>query len=206
MAILVTQVSPGGGKPPEIERLGRPLGGWRLRIYTVVFESDTRAGRIFDMALIATILLSVAVVMLDSVQSVRADWGGVFTVLEWVFTITFLFEYIARLVCVRHPLRYATSFFGVIDLLALLPTMLAILVPGLSSLIDVRILRLLRIFRIFKLTLYAAEYQSLAQAIAASRRKIMVFLGFVLMVVAVMGTLMYVVEGPAHGFTSIPIA
>jgi voltage-gated potassium channel len=190
----------------DAERLGRPNDGWRHEIYKVVFESDTPAGRAFDIALIFTIILSVAVVMLDSVTSIHARFGDVFTVMEWAFTAVFFIEYVARIVCVRNPWRYVTSFFGVIDLLALLPTLLAIMVPALSSLIDVRILRLLRVFRIFKLSLYAAEYSSLGKAIAASRRKIMVFLGFVLMVVAVMGTLMYVIEGPAHGFTSIPIA
>ena len=186
--------------------LGKPLTGWRLRLYTVIFEADTVAGKRFDVSLIFTILLSVAVVVLDSVDSLSARWDGWFTALEWMFTGLFTLEYLARLACVRRPLRYATSFYGVIDLIALLPTYLAVLWPGLHLLVDVRVLRLLRIFRVFKLALYAAEYRHLAHAIAASRRKIMVFLGFVVMVVLVMGTLMYVVEGPANGFTSIPTA
>jgi voltage-gated potassium channel len=147
----------------------------------VIFESETRAGRAFDLLLIAVILFSVLVVMLDSVQPIRARWGEVFGVFEWVFTVVFTLEYIARLACLGRPLRYARSFYGVIDLLALLPTYLAILVPGLSVLIDVRILRLLRVFRIFKMSRYAAEYRALATALAASRRKIMVFVGFVFM-------------------------
>ncbi len=187
-------------------RFGKPTEGWRLSLYSVIFESETRAGRIFDLSLIAVILFSVLVVVLDSVQSIHARWGGVFSVFEWIFTAVFTLEYIARLACLRHPLRYARSFYGVIDLLALLPTYLAILMPGLSVLIDVRILRLLRVFRIFKMSRYAAEYRALATALAASRRKIMVFVGFVGMVVLVLGTLMYVVEGPQHGFTSIPVA
>jgi voltage-gated potassium channel len=121
-------------------------------------------------------------------------------------TVIFTLEYVARLVCVRHPLRYATSFFGIVDLLAILPTYLALLVPEMHALIDVRVLRLLRVFRIFKLTAYLSEFQSLGSALVASRRKIMVFLSVVLMIVVVMGTLMYVVEGPANGFTSIPIS
>jgi len=187
-------------------RFGKPAHGWRLRLYAVIFESETRAGRIFDLALIAVILFSVMVVVLDSVQSIHARWGSVFTVLEWGFTTIFTLEYFGRLACLRQPWRYARSFYGVIDMLALLPTYLAILVPGLSVLIDVRILRLLRVFRIFKLSHYAAEYRSLVTALAGSRRKITVFVGFVVMVVLVLGTLMYVVEGPEHGFTSIPVA
>ena len=187
-------------------RFGKPSAGWRLRLYAVIFESETRAGRMFDLSLIAVILFSVAVVMLDSVQSIHAQYGHVFGFLEWIFTAVFTLEYVARLACLSHPMRYARSFYGVIDLLALLPTYLAILVPGLSVLIDVRILRLLRVFRIFKMSRYAAEYRALATALAASRRKIMVFVGFVGMVVLVLGTLMYVVEGPQHGFTSNPVA
>jgi voltage-gated potassium channel len=114
-------------------------------------------------------------------------------------------EYIARLVCVRHPMRYARSPLGIIDLVAVLPTYLAVLVPGLHALIDVRVLRLLRIFRILKLTAYVAEFGALGQALAASRRKILVFMSFVMLVVVVMGTLMYVIEGPENGYTSIPV-
>ncbi len=185
---------------------GKPLDGWRLRLYTIIFEADTRAGRLFDQWLIAIILASVTVVVLDSVHGINARLGTVFDILEWGFTLVFTVEYVARLLCVRHPLRYALSFYGVIDLLALLPTYLALLVPEVHALIDVRVLRLLRVFRVFKLTAYMSEYQSLGRALQASRRKIMVFLAAVLMIVLVMGTLMYVVEGPANGFTSIPIA
>ena len=187
-----------------MESLGKPSTGWRLRLYTVIFEADTRAGRLFDQWLIAVILISVAVVVTDSVQGLGDDYRGVFNTLEWIFTIAFTLEYLARLACVRHPMRYALSFFGVIDLLALLPTYIALLVPEVHALIDVRVLRLLRVFRVFKLTAYVAEYQSLGRALAASRRKILVFLSAVLMIVLVMGTLMYVVEGPANGFSSIP--
>ena len=184
--------------------LGRPLQGWRLRLYTIIFEADTRAGRQFDQWLIYLILTSVAVVVIDSVQDTEARVRIVFGALEWLFTVAFTLEYIARLVCVRHPWRYALSFYGIIDLLALLPTYLALLVPEVHALIDVRVLRLLRVFRVFKLTAYVSEYQSLLRALSASRRKILVFLSAVLMIVLVMGTLMYVVEGPDNGFTSIP--
>ncbi len=185
---------------------GKPLAGWRLRVYTIIFEADTRAGQGFDQALIAAILLSVLVVIIDSVQPMQDRFGGVFSVLEWGFTLLFTIEYALRLACVRHPLKYAFSFFGVIDLLSLLPTYLAMLMPEAHYLIDVRILRLLRVFRVFKLTGYVAEYTQLGQALVSSRRKILIFLSFVLMVVLIMGTLMYVVEGPEHGFVNIPTA
>jgi voltage-gated potassium channel len=192
--------------PPAAEApFGRPFAGWRLRLYTIIFEADTRAGRLFDLALIGLILASVTVVVLDSIASVHARHGDVLYALEWAFTLTFAAEYLARLACVRHPTRYARSVFGVIDLLAVLPTFLAVLVPSLYVLIDVRVLRLLRLFRILKLAAYVDEFAALGRALAASRRKIMVFMSFVLVVVLVMGTLMYVVEGPAHGFSSIPV-
>ncbi|MDB5829740.1 MAG: Ion transport protein [Variovorax sp.] len=192
--------------PADAERFGKPDKGWRRALFSVIFESESRAGRLFDLVLIAVIVSSVTVVVLDSVQAIRDRVGDVFAVLEWVFTALFTIEYLGRLACVRRPMRYALSFYGVIDLLALLPTFLIVLAPEFAYLIDVRILRLLRVFRIFKLSRYSAEYRALATAVAASRRKITVFVGFVMLVVLVMGTLMYVVEGPQHGFTSIPVA
>ncbi|WP_085318166.1 ion transporter [Derxia lacustris] len=187
-------------------QLGKPLEGWRLALYTVIFEADTRAGRLFDQAVIALIVLSVAVAILDSTQSLSARLDPALYVAEWVFTLLFTAEYLARLICVRHPWRYARSFFGVIDLLSILPTYAAVLLPGAHVLIDVRVLRLLRVFRIFRLTAYVAEFTALAQALAASYRKIAVFLSFVLMLILVFGSLMYVVEGPENGYTSIPVA
>lgn len=192
--------------PEDDARYGKPTHGWRLKLFSVIFESESRAGRLFDLVLIAVIVASVLVVILDSVLSIRAHFGGVFGVLEWVFTALFTIEYIGRLLCVRRPLHYALSFYGVIDLLALLPTFLILFVPEAAYLIDVRILRLLRVFRIFKLSRYSEEYRTLVTAVALSRRKITVFVGFVMLVVLVMGTLIYVVEGPQHGFTSIPVA
>jgi voltage-gated potassium channel len=188
------------------QSLGKPLTGWRLHLYTVIFEADTRAGRLFDQWLIAIILASVLLVVMDSVQHLSGVWAVAFSSLEWLFTLAFTAEYIARLVCVRHPLRYALSFYGLIDLAALVPTYIALFVPEVHALIDVRVLRLLRVFRVFKLTAYVAEYQALGTALRASRRKILVFLSAVLMIVLVMGTLMYVVEGPDNGYTSIPTA
>ncbi len=190
--------------PHANDLLGKPLTGWRLQFYTIIFEADTRAGRWFDQALIAVILTSVAVVVADSVQGINQRFHFELVLLEWFFTAVFTLEYLARLVCVRHPWRYALSFYGVIDLLAVLPTYVALLVPEVAALIDVRILRLLRVFRVFKLTAYVSEYQALGHALRASVRKIMVFLTAVLMIVLVMGTLMYVVEGPENGFVNIP--
>ncbi|HET7774976.1 MAG TPA: ion transporter [Azospira sp.] len=188
------------------ERVGKPLAGWRLQLHRIIFESDTRAGRRFDQWLIVAILSSVVVVMADSVHALNLRYDTLFQWLEWAFTALFTLEYLARLACVRRPWRYALSFFGLVDLLALLPTYLALVVPEAHLLIDVRILRLLRMFRVLKLTAYLGEYQALGSALVASRRKILVFLSVVLMIVLVMGTLMYVVEGPANGFTSIPTA
>jgi voltage-gated potassium channel len=170
----------------------------------VIFESDTPAGRLFDKVIVAAILLSVAIVIADSVPDWHARYRTWFEAAEWFFTALFTIEYLARLVAVRHQMRYVRSFFGIVDLLAVLPTYLALFFPGLHALIDVRILRLLRIFRIFKLTAYVTEYQVLIEALSASRRKILVFLSAVLMIVLVIGTLMYVIEGPANGFTDIP--
>ncbi|MGE5090514.1 MAG: ion transporter, partial [Candidatus Levyibacteriota bacterium] len=152
------------------------------------------------------ILASVAVVILDSMQSMTVRYGTLFDVLEWAFTLLFTVEYLLRLACVRHPLRYATSFFGIVDLVAVLPTYLAFFVPEVHALIDVRMLRLLRIFRILKLGAYVSEFGYLGTALLASRRKITVFIGFVLVTVTVLGTVMYVVEGPRNGFTSIPVS
>jgi voltage-gated potassium channel len=185
---------------------GKPVTGWRLRLYTIIFEADTCAGRWFDLVLIWVIVSSILVVLLDSVATFHASHGATLMALEWIFTILFTVEYVLRLLCVQRPWRYMRSFYGVIDLLAVIPTYLAILVPGLHALIDVRVLRLLRVFRILKLTEYVAEFGALGKALLASRRKIFVFLSFVCMVVLVMGTVMYVVEGPENGFTNIPIS
>jgi voltage-gated potassium channel len=137
--------------------------------------------------------------------AVHQPHGRWLKALEWFFTVAFTLEYLARLACVRHPWRYARSFFGIVDLLAILPTYLAVLVPEMHALIDVRLLRLLRLFRLLKLTAYVTEFGALYRALHASRRKIGVFLAFVLLLTMVMGTLMYVVEGPENGFTSIPM-
>jgi voltage-gated potassium channel len=175
-------------------------------MYDIIFEADTPAGRRFDVALVAVIMLSILAVVLDSVPRLHKDHGDTLNLIEWTFTLLFSAEYLARLVCVQRPWRYALSFYGVIDLLAVLPTYFSLLIPGSELLLDIRILRLLRVFRIFKLTLYIEEYTRLGEALAASRRKILVFLSVVLMAILILGTVMYVVEGPKNGYTSIPVA
>jgi voltage-gated potassium channel len=190
----------------DARRFGRPSEGWRRKLYIVIFESDTPAGLLFDQALLVAILASVTVVMIDSSLETSSRYHGLLTALEWFFTLLFTIEYVARLLCVERPSRYARSFYGVVDLVSFLPTYLAVLVPELHALMDVRVLRMLRVFRILKLTRYLAEYQLLAAALRDSRRKIAVFLSAVVMIVVTLGTVMYVIEGPQNGFTSIPIS
>ncbi|MCG7851227.1 MAG: ion transporter [Methanosarcinaceae archaeon] len=183
-------------KPPE--------NNWRNTLYTIIFEADTPAGKLFDEILILSILLSIIVVMLDSVSSIAAVYGGLFNSLEWIFTILFTVEYLLRLICVGRPLKYATSFFGIIDLMAILPTYLSLLLPGGRYLVVIRSLRLLRVFRVLKLVKYLGEADFLIRALRASRRKIILFQFTVLTLVVILGSLMYVIEGAESGFTSIP--
>ena len=183
-----------------------PSGAFRARLHEIIFEADTPEGRLFDLVLLVAIMSSVTVVLLDSVASVRARAGPTLRALEWGFTILFTIEYALRLATVRQPLRYARSVLGLIDLLAILPTYLSLILPGAQSLLVVRLLRLLRIFRVLKLAEYLRESRTLLQALRASRRKIEVFLLTVVTIVVVVGALMYVIEGEQHGFTSIPIS
>lgn len=176
----------------------------KQRLKKIVFESDTAAGRLFDQVLIGAIVLSLVVVILDSVDSISRRYHFPLSVFEWTFTALFSIEYAIRIYCSERKLRYIFSFYGLIDFFAVVPTYLALIFPELHALIDVRVLRLIRIFRIFKLTAYVSEYAHMAEALKASRRKILVFLSVVLMLVMVMGTLMYVIEGPENGYTSIP--
>jgi voltage-gated potassium channel len=177
---------------------------WRARLHEIIFEADTAAGRAFDMGLLVSILVSVLAVMLESVTAIRREYGGVLRAVEWAITVVFTGEYVLRLVAVDRPWRYARSFFGVIDLLAVAPTYLALVLPEAQPLIVIRAIRLLRVFRIFKLAHFVGEGQQLIQALRASRRKITVFLGGIVTLVVIAGALMYVVEGEKHGFTSIP--
>lgn len=177
---------------------------WRIVLYEIIFEADTKAGRLFDVVLIVSILLSVLAVMLDSVSVLQGKYGSFLYGVEWFFTILFSIEYILRLSCVERPVRYARSFFGIVDLLAVIPTYLSLFLPGTQYLLVIRILRVLRIFRVFKLVQYIGEARILMQALRASRRKIIVFLFTVLTLVVIFGSLMYLIEGAENGFTSIP--
>jgi len=188
------------------EAIEPAAGGWRRRLYHVIFEHATPAGRAFDIALLVLILGSVAAVLLESVPAVRLRWGAALVAVEWTFTVLFTVEYLLRLAVVRRPLVYARSFFGVIDLLAVLPTYLRLLLPGSQALLTLRAVRLLRVFRILKLGHFLGEQQVLVRALRASARKIVIFIGGVLVLVLVMGSLMYLIEGPESGFTSIPIS
>ncbi|MCY1023806.1 ion transporter [Pyxidicoccus sp. MSG2] len=181
-------------------------GGLRHRMHTIIFEADTPAGKAFDIALLWAILFSIVAVMLESVASVRDQYGRVLRVAEWFFTALFTAEYVLRLIAVQRPLRYMRSFFGLVDLVAILPTFLSVLVPGAQSLLVVRVVRLLRVFRVLKLAHLLGQAEILLTALRASRPKITVFLGTVLTIVVVMGAVMYVVEGGANGFDSIPRA
>ena len=181
-----------------------PRSRWRQRLYRIIFGVDTRAGKAFDVVLIWAIILSVIVVMLDSVEAIQSRFHPILYALEWLFTALFTAEYAVRLIVARHPARYALSVFGLIDLLAVLPTYLSLFLGGAQSLLVIRALRLLRIFRVFKLTQYLSEADVLRIALLASRRKITVFVLFVLSVAVIMGALMYLIEGERAGFTSIP--
>jgi len=177
---------------------------WRERLHEVIFEADTAEGRAFDVALLVCIVASVAAVLLESVASVRARWGGPLRAAEWTFTILFTIEYALRIASVGRPLRYALSFFGVVDLLAIVPTYLSLVVSGTQSLIVIRALRLLRVFRVLKLAHFVGEARQLQAALVASLHKITVFLGAVVTLVLIVGSMMYLIEGEGNGFTSIP--
>ncbi|MBN2328556.1 MAG: ion transporter [Candidatus Omnitrophica bacterium] len=180
------------------------IQGWRLRAHEIIFEADTKAGRWFDILLIACILLSVFAVLIDSVRSINNDYGPILYIIEWLFTLLFTIEYILRLLSIGRPLKYAFSFFGVVDLLAILPTYLSLLIPGSQYLLVIRVLRVLRVFRVLKLAQYLGEANLLMHALHASRRKIFVFLFAVINLVIIIGAVMYLIEGEANGYTSIP--
>ena len=174
------------------------------RIRLIIFEAHTPAGKAFDVGLIICILLSVLAVLLDSVAALHEAYGNYFLAIEWFFTIIFTLEYAARLWCIQDTARYARSFYGVVDLLGIIPTYLSLLVADTQYLLVIRILRVLRIFRVLRLVRYVGEAELLTQALIASRRKITVFISTVLALVVIFGSFMYLIEGEANGFTSIP--
>lgn len=178
----------------------------RYRLHTIIYEADTRAGKTFDIVLLFIILISIAAVMLESVESVRRVYGYELKVVEWVVTIFFTLEYIGRIIAVRQPLKYITSFYGIIDLLATLPKYIGLIFPGSGFLIAIRAVRLLRVFRILKLTHLVGASNQLSAALKKSKAKIGVFLFSVVVLCVILGTLMYMIEGPESGFTSIPVS
>jgi voltage-gated potassium channel len=178
----------------------------RQRLYIIIFESDTPAGKAFDVALLWAIVISVLAVILESVQSINQNYGHWFKAIEWILTITFTLEFILRLYVSEKPHKYAFSFYGIIDILAVMPAYISLVFSGTQYLLIIRALRLLRVFRILKLGRFVGEGEQLARALNASRHKIIVFLGSVLTVVMITGTAMYMIEGGENGFTSIPVS
>ncbi|HYQ58937.1 MAG TPA: ion transporter [Draconibacterium sp.] len=176
----------------------------KQKIYEIIFEADTPGGKLFDVALLFVILISVVLVMLESVPGIRENHQQLLRILEWTITLIFTVEYVLRIAIINKPFRYIFSFYGIIDLLSVLPTYISLIIVGSHSLVVIRILRLLRVFRILKLTRYTQAGRTLAKALWNSREKISVFIFFVTTLVIIIGTIMYLVEGPKHGFSSIP--
>ena len=176
----------------------------RKKIKIIIFGTNTRAGKLFDEVLIVAIVLSIITVMLESVRDVNQNYGAILVIAEWLFTILFTFEYLLRLFCIKRPLSYAFSFFGIIDLLSVIPTYLSLLLPGTQVLSVIRVLRVLRIFRILKLVQYMGEANNLVKALISSKKKIFIFLFAVLNIVIILGSTMYLIEGEKAGFSSIP--
>lgn len=182
----------------------KELRPWQKKMHEIIFEADTAGGKLFDVTLLVVIILSVIIVMLESVPIYSERYQSIFTVIEWVFTILFSLEYVLRIISLKKPLSYIFSFYGVVDLLSIIPTYLGLFIVGTNSLTVIRSLRLLRVFRILKLGKYLHEAQTLVSALKNSKSKIIVFLGAVLTSVIILGTVMYLVESPEAGFTSIP--
>jgi len=178
---------------------------WKEKLHEIIFEAETPFGKFFDIGLLLAIVTSVVLVILDSVESVHAEYGKTLLWWEWHFTFLFTIEYFLRLLCVRNRLKYAKSFFGIVDVLAILPTYLSVFIGGAQSLMVIRGLRLLRLFRIFKLARFSMEAEVLMQAIRASRPKITVFVGTVITLVVIMGSVMHLIEGDVNGFPDILI-
>lgn len=174
------------------------------KLYTIIFESDTPAGKAFDVVLLVAILLSVMVVTLESVEWIRTDYSELIKTVEWVFTALFTIEYGVRIYCAPRRLHYLRSFYGIIDLISIIPTYLSLLIAGTQYALVIRSLRLLRVFRVLKLTHFLGEAEVLRKAMHQSAAKIIVFLGVVVTMVFIVGALMYLIEGPKNGFTSIP--
>lgn len=182
----------------------KTLAPWQERLHEIIYESNTRAGKLFDVSLLFLIVASIIVVMIDSMEELHVQYGGILVFLEWTFTVLFTIEFILRLICIQKPWKYVLSFHGIIDLLAIIPSYLSIFFFGAQSLLVLRALRLLRIFRIFKLTHFLSEMEFLGVAIRGSLRKISIFMMIVVMLVIILGSVMYLVERGENGFDSIP--
>ena len=193
---------------PKVKRISitpdKPESLWRARLHEIIYEAETRAGKTFDIVLIISISLSVLVVFLDSIREIHNQYGSTLYAIEWFFTILFSIEYFFRLISVKRPWKYVTSFFGIVDLISIFPTYLSLVLPGSQYLMTIRILRLLRVFRVLKLTEYLLEMRMITLALRASMKKIGVFLFAVLTLVVIIGSMMYMIEGEASGFTDIP--
>ena len=176
----------------------------KQNIKIIIFGTETRTGKLFDEILIIAIILSIVTVLLDSVSEYRQQYGQLLNFAEWIFTIMFTIEYFLRIYCIRRPLSYVFSFYGIIDLLSVIPTYLSVLIPGTEVLSVIRTLRVLRIFRVLKLVQYMGEANHLVEALIASKRKIFVFIFSVMNIVLILGSIMYLIEGEAAGYTSIP--
>lgn len=185
-------------------KISPPQSPLRARLYEIIFEAETKEGKLFDVVLLWAIILSVTAVVLESVAGIRFAYGIYLRKLEWIFTILFTVEYFLRIFCIRRSSAYIFSFFGVVDLLAIVPTYLNLFIQAGPSLLVIRALRLLRVFRVLKLGRYLQEFNVLIKALKASRDKVIVFLLVIMTVTLIMGTLMYLIEGEEHGFTSIP--
>ena len=181
-----------------------PGQSWRMKLHETIYEANTTAGKAFDIALLICIIGSIIVVTLDSIEDYHNKFGEIFNILEWVFTVLFTIEYILRIISIKNPLKYVFSFFGLIDLLAIIPSYLSIFLVGAQSLLVLRALRLLRIFRIFKLTHFLTEMEFLKTAVYTSLKKISIFMLVVFTMVLILGPIMYLVENGQNGFKSIP--
>jgi len=178
---------------------------WKNKLHEIIYEADTPSGKLFDVVLLIFILLSIVLVMLESVDYIGNKYYGILNILEWIITILFTFEYIARIICVKKPKAYIFSFYGIIDFLSTIPKYLSLFFVGTHSLVAIRALRLLRVFRILKLTRYIGESTNFGRALKRSRVKVAVFLSFVLVLCVILGTVMYLIEGDKDsGFSSIP--
>jgi voltage-gated potassium channel len=182
----------------------KKLPAWRRSVHTVIFEADTPAGKLFDVTLLILIVLSIIAVMLESVEPIQQKYGSILQTTEWILTILFTMEYVLRIISVRKPLKYMFSFYGLVDLVSIVPTYLSLVLVGAQTLATVRSLRLLRVFRILKMGRFLKEAHVLKNALMAARPKIAVFLLAILTTVTIMGTIIYMIEDAAAGFTSIP--